>query len=82
MPSEKKIQAEIIYNKYDVFKKLFAWYLYVGTFMFIILIIKVFKERKILNIYQIFVNICLLFSFYYTRQGLFPLVHFRARSLE
>ena len=55
MPSEKKIQAEIIYNKYDVFKKLFAWYLYVGTFMFIILIIKVFKERKILNILS---NIC------------------------
>ncbi|MDO4879867.1 MAG: cytochrome c biogenesis protein CcsA [Capnocytophaga sp.] len=55
MPSEKKIQAEIIYNKYDVFKKLFSWYLYVGTFMFIILIIRVFKERKVLKILS---NIC------------------------
>nr|WP_311457297.1 cytochrome c biogenesis protein CcsA [uncultured Capnocytophaga sp.] len=46
MPSEKKIEAEILYNKYDVFKSLFSWYLYVGSLMFIILIIRIFKDRK------------------------------------
>ena len=30
LPSEDRIQAEITYNKYDIFKKLFSWYLYVG----------------------------------------------------
>ena len=32
LPSEDRIQAEITYNKYDIFKKLFSWYLYVGLF--------------------------------------------------
>ena len=30
LPSEDRIQVEITYNKYDIFKKLFSWYLYVG----------------------------------------------------
>ena len=34
LPTEKKVKAEILYNKYDVFKKLFSWYMYVGTLMF------------------------------------------------
>ena len=29
LPSEDKIEAEILYNQYDIFKKLFSWYLYV-----------------------------------------------------
>jgi hypothetical protein len=34
LPSEDKVKAEIAYNKYDIFKKLFSWYLYVGTLFF------------------------------------------------
>ena len=45
-PSEDKIAAEIMYNKYDVFKKLFSWYLYAGTFFFIVLMIQIFKSSK------------------------------------
>ena len=50
IPSEKQIDAEILYNKYDVFKSLFSWYLYVGTIMFVVLIARIFKERKALRI--------------------------------
>ena len=50
IPSEKQIDAEILYNKYDVFKSLFSWYLYVGTIMFVVLIARIFKERKTLRI--------------------------------
>ena len=50
IPSEKQIEAEILYNKYDVFKSLFSWYLYVGTIMFVVLIARIFKERKALRI--------------------------------
>ena len=50
IPSEKQIEAEILYNKYDVFKSLFSWYLYVGTIMFVVLIARIFKERKTLRI--------------------------------
>ncbi len=43
LPSEDRVKAEILYNKYDVFKKLFSWYLYVGTLFFLILIVQIFK---------------------------------------
>ena len=46
MLSEDKINTEILYNKYDVFKKLFSWYMYAGTLMFILLIVQIFKDRS------------------------------------
>ncbi|MDB2520870.1 cytochrome c biogenesis protein CcsA [Flavobacteriaceae bacterium] len=50
LPSEDKIEAEILYNQYDIFKKLFSWYLYVGFLLFMLLIFKIFREGKILNL--------------------------------
>ncbi len=50
IPSKQKIEAEILYNKYDVFKKLFSWYLYAGLLLFVLLIVKIFRENKILNL--------------------------------
>tara|TARA_B110000971_G_scaffold135457_1_gene138472 strand:+ start:6 stop:3131 length:3126 start_codon:yes stop_codon:yes gene_type:complete len=49
LPSEDKIAAEIAYNKYDIFKKLFSWYLYVGALFFIILLIQIFKDSKVIR---------------------------------
>ena len=46
MLSDEKINAEIRYNKYDIFKKLFSWYLYAGTFLFIFLIVQIFKDKS------------------------------------
>ena len=46
MLSDKKINAEVLYNKYDIFKKLFSWYMYAGTLMFVLLIIQIFKDRS------------------------------------
>ncbi|MGV6831710.1 MAG: cytochrome c biogenesis protein CcsA [bacterium] len=46
MLSDEKINAEILYNKYDIFKKLFSWYLYAGTFLFIFLIVQIFKDKS------------------------------------
>jgi cytochrome c-type biogenesis protein CcsB len=43
MLSKEKIEAEIWYNKYDVFKKLFSWFLYAGFFFFVILILQIFN---------------------------------------
>lgn len=51
MLSDEKVKTEIAYNKYDIFKNLFSWYMYAGTLMFIILIIQIFKgDNKIINI--------------------------------
>jgi cytochrome c-type biogenesis protein CcsB len=46
MLSDDKINTEIAYNKYDIFKKLFSWYMYAGTLMFLILIIQIFKSNS------------------------------------
>ncbi|AXB57910.1 cytochrome c biogenesis protein CcsA [Flavobacterium fluviale] len=49
-PSEEKIDAEIAYNKYDVFQKLPYWYITVASFMFIFIIVNIFFEKKWLRI--------------------------------
>ncbi len=46
MLSDDKINTEIKYNKYDIFKKLFSWYMYVGTLMFLVLIVQIFKSNS------------------------------------
>lgn len=48
-PSEKKINLEIAYNKYDVFKKLFSYYMYIGTLMFFFVIFQIFNNNKVIN---------------------------------
>ena len=49
LPSTSKIKAEIFYNKYDIFKKLFSYYLYSSLILFTVLIIQILKENKYLN---------------------------------
>ena len=46
LPSKEKIKAEIAYNRYDIFKRLFSWYLYVGVIFFVLLIIQIFKDNR------------------------------------
>ncbi|GIQ59781.1 cytochrome c biogenesis protein [Flavobacterium collinsii] len=49
-PSEEKIDAEITYNKYDIFKKLPYWYLTVSVLMLMFTIVNIFFEKKWLRI--------------------------------
>ena len=49
-PSEEKITSEILYNEYDVFQKLPFWYMYASILMLLFTILKIFKERKSLNV--------------------------------
>ena len=45
MLSENKINSEITYNRYDIFKRLFSWYLYAGTLLFVVVLIELLRER-------------------------------------
>lgn len=49
MPSEDKITSEILYNKYDVFKKLFYLYMIAGILLLFFTIIKIFKETRVIH---------------------------------
>lgn len=46
IPSEDKIEAEILYNKYNVFKSLYKWYAWFGIIMLILLIVEIVRPMK------------------------------------
>ncbi|MBU3821561.1 cytochrome c biogenesis protein CcsA [Flavobacteriaceae bacterium XHP0103] len=71
MLSDKKINTEVLYNKYDIFKKLFSWYLYAGTVLFVVLIIQIFKDKsKTLNVLANIFKITILILFLLHTAGL------------
>ena len=47
MPSEDKNNAEIAYNKYDIFKNLFWMYMTAGLLMLVFVIVRIFKENSV-----------------------------------
>ena len=49
-PSDKKIDYELLYNKYNVFKNLPYWYITIAALMFLFTIVQIFKEKKWLAI--------------------------------
>ena len=46
MLSEAKIRTEIRYNEYDIFKKLFSWYMYASLLMLFLLIFQIFRDKS------------------------------------
>lgn len=48
-PSEKRIHSEVLYNKYDIFKRLFYLYMLAGVLMLIFTVIQIFKSNKVIN---------------------------------
>jgi len=48
-PSDKNIDLEIAYNKYDVFRTIYSYYMYIGTLMFFFVIFQIFNNNKTIN---------------------------------
>jgi len=46
MPSDFKINSEVVYNKVDIFNRLYKWYLFAGLGLLIILIFQIFYDNK------------------------------------
>ena len=61
--SENRVNAEILYNKYDIFKKLFSWYLYAGLLLFLFLIIQIFINKRWVNYISNTFKIVIVFLF-------------------
>jgi cytochrome c-type biogenesis protein CcsB len=70
MPSEDRIATEILYNKYDIFKKIFSWYLYVGMLFLIILLVQIFKDSKAIRVSISFFKASIVFLFLLHTAGL------------
>ena len=49
MPSDEKIQSEILYNKYDIFKNLYYLYMTFGVVMLLFAIANIFVRKRFMN---------------------------------
>ncbi len=70
MPSERKIDLELFYNKYDIFKGLFWKYMLAGTLMFVFVIMQIFKDGKIIKTLIKLSALSVLLLFVYHTVGL------------
>ncbi|MFK5959188.1 MAG: cytochrome c biogenesis protein ResB, partial [Lutibacter sp.] len=69
-PKQKNIDLEISYNKYNVFKKLFSYYMYIGTLMFFFVIFQIFNKSKIIDLLIKLSTAIILFLFLMHTGGL------------
>jgi cytochrome c-type biogenesis protein CcsB len=70
LPSEAKINTEVIYNKLNIFNLLYKCYALVGIFMFFILVFQIFKERRIWRIATFFFTGTIIILFLWHTAGL------------
>ncbi|WP_046744401.1 cytochrome c biogenesis protein CcsA [Kordia zhangzhouensis] len=63
LPSDKKIETEIIYNKVNVFEQLMIYYLLVGALMFFFIVYQIFKDNNFIqkSIFIFKIGVILLF---------------------
>ncbi len=70
LPSKEKIKAEVIYNKLDIFNRLYKYYALVGVLMFFVLIFRIFKERSVWRIATYFFKGVIIIFFLWHTAGL------------
>ena len=70
LPSENRVKAEIIYNKLDIFNRLYKYYALVGILMFFVLVFTIFRERRIWNIATYFFKGIIYIFFIWHTSGL------------
>ena len=50
MPSENKLRAETVYNRVDIFNRVYKYMALLGVVMFVFIVAQLFKDRKILRV--------------------------------
>ncbi|WP_298485552.1 cytochrome c biogenesis protein CcsA [uncultured Maribacter sp.] len=67
LPSDEKVNAEVIYNKLNIFNRLYKYYALIGVLMFFTLIFQIFKDREIwkIGIYA-FKGVIVIFFLWHT----------------
>jgi len=67
IPSDRKVELELFYNKYDIFKNLFWQYMLAGVLLFVLVIVQIFNSSKLINLLvKIGVGIVLALFIYQT----------------
>jgi cytochrome c-type biogenesis protein CcsB len=70
IPTEKKVEAELLYNRINIFEKLLVYYMMAGVFMFLFKIIEIFFNGRILSLLIKLCKISIHFLFLIQTLGL------------
>lgn len=70
LPSKKKIETEVIYNRLDIFNRLYKYYALVGVLMFFTLVFQIFKDRSIWRVAVYFFKGVIILLFLWHTAGL------------
>ncbi|MBT8281050.1 MAG: cytochrome c biogenesis protein CcsA [Muriicola sp.] len=70
LPSQNRVEAEVIYNKLDIFNRLYKYYALVGILMFFVLVVRIFKDREIWRIATYFFKGVIILFFIWHSAGL------------
>jgi len=70
LPSDKRVKAEVIYNRLDIFNRLYKYYALVGILMFLVLIFRIFKDRELWRIATYFFKGLIFLFFIWHTAGL------------
>src|SRR5690606_8808843 len=61
IPADERVTSEILYNKYDIFKNLYYWYMIVGVLMLLFTIINIFFEKRsiriVVNVFHVLIGL-------------------------
>ncbi|QBA63944.1 cytochrome c biogenesis protein [Muriicola soli] len=70
LPSQNRVEAEVIYNKLDIFNRLYKYYALVGILMFFVLVLRIFKDREIWKVATYFFKGVIILFFIWHTAGL------------
>ncbi len=70
LPTERKVKTEILYNKLDIFNRLFKYYGAIGFLLFLVLIFQIFKDRELWKASIYFLKGIILILFIWHTAGL------------
>ncbi len=70
LPTQEKIETEVIYNRLDIFNRLYKYYALVGVLMFFTLVFQIFKDRSIWRVAIYFLKGTIIVFFAWHTAGL------------
>ncbi len=70
LPPAPKVKTEVLYNRLDIFNRLYKIYAITGIFMFLILVLRIFKDREIWRVATYFLKGTVIVLFVWHTAGL------------
>lgn len=70
LPSDQKIETEVLYNKYDIFRNLFWMFMLAGLFTLMFVIVKIFYNNSFVNAVVLIGKIAIILLFVVHTAGL------------